>query len=228
MLTGGPEPAERVVASVLRVQPELRKLAAYQRDRLLIQHSRAVRHADAARAAAFLGVDGVGAGLVGALRELAPQQREAWVLMELEGYETIPAARAMDCSKTAMARFLEEANDLLTSLLGDDYAPAVERLRAAIDDADPEPSMRRIAEMHAKAMARRRWWIIARFAIAFAIMGLVFWVAMDLIRRDRAPANPGLIPDAPGQLEPSPEELERRRRLEDQADAPPAGREISR
>ncbi len=226
-LTGGPEPAARVVESVLRVQPRLQRLAEHQRNRLVVQHSREVTASDAESAVGYLGLDGTRAGLVTALRTLAPQQREAWVLAELEGYDTIPAARAMDCSRTAMSRFLEEANDSLTSLMGEDYAPAIEGVRAAIDRADAEPSMAEVDRRHARTRARQRLWVGVRFGVGFVLMAWVLWAAVDLMNRPEPEMEP-----APGAIgprpEPAPEERERLRRMQEQAEGEPAGREIER
>ncbi len=108
------------------------------------------------------------------LRSLPHQQREAWILRQLDGVELIAATKAMDSSKTALARHLDLANEALRKELGDREADLVAALKRDADALDPEPFINRRRSSRA---SRRAWRLrVAITAILLAIVvGIVVW-----------------------------------------------------
>lgn len=231
LYAGHREGAERVLEAVVLAQPDLPRLADHQRDRLLIQRSREVGAWGAASSEridlAGVALEGPAAQLWKGLSGLDRQQREAWMLIEVEQYDEIPAARAMDCSRTAMSRFHEAAGAVLTPLLGSDRDGAIEALRMALENVEVESSALAVDERLARILARRRLVTIVKFAILFAAMGIMAWVGYDLLRSDdgREPSRE-IQPKPPAELSPEEQELQELLRQQEADDA--AGGEVKR
>ncbi len=103
LLTGNPVAAAQVISAVLDAQPDLSRLDSVHLDRLTVLRSREIDPG-------LLVGRGVPAAGAAALAALRPQQREAWVFVRIYGLTPRDAARAMDCSLTAMQRHLAQAD----------------------------------------------------------------------------------------------------------------------
>lgn len=106
-----------------------------------------------------------------ALSSLSEQAREAWILRELDGKDMIEIARAMDCSKTAAARHLEQARDRMTLLLGEDAEDALGALRHGADRLDPGAFIARRAVVKKRGRRLRLivWLVMVVIAIVMCI-----------------------------------------------------------
>jgi len=74
-----------------------------------------------------------------ALQAMPFQLREAWILTRIDGLGDIAVSRAMDCSKSAMARHLAAADEAFNAALGSRAADAVAGVRRYADALDPGP-----------------------------------------------------------------------------------------
>ena len=159
LLTGSPGAAERVILRVLDAQPDLEAVEPSRRDRLVILRAREETasasnpprpaFAERVRAAHMQrrGVtptddaderppfEGVANALLQLSRRLPRQQHEALMLHRVEGLELRQTARAMDCSTTAAARHLDEAERVIAETMGLDYAEAGAMLHRQARDA---------------------------------------------------------------------------------------------
>lgn len=109
-----------------------------------------------------------------ALRALPPQQREAWILRELDANDPIEASKAMDCSKTALARHVELAVEAMRKALGDRQDELIAALKRDADALDPEPFIRRRRAGRLRQNSRRiRLGVIG--AILAVVVLLVIW-----------------------------------------------------
>ncbi|HBS29754.1 MAG TPA: hypothetical protein DEB06_09965 [Phycisphaerales bacterium] len=226
LLTGSADGAERVMRAVLTVQDNPLKLSAARRDRLLIQRAREASFAAPAREIPFH-VEGGARQLFEASRALPRQSLEAWLLRDLEGLDEIDAARAMDCSRTAMNRFRDQSTQALRALLGEGYDGALESLRGAVIASDPALALARIDRALAAARRRRRRVALAQVLLLLACLGVVAWVGWDLIRSSDAERDRNLIQESFSSPMPAePQGAPDRPELREQEQAPPAGREV--
>lgn len=235
LLTGEADAAERVLTQVLSVRLDPRRLTRAQRDRLIVQRSREVMSSRRG------GVPGPGAGesanlsaeanqLLAAAWRLPRQSLEAWLLRDVEALEEIPAARAMDCSRTAMGRFREAALESLRPLLGDQYEGALAELHRAPGEADPEPALERIRSAVERARRRRRLKTAVMIAVFVLCAGLLVFVGFDLQRANDSERALRAIQDRFSAPMPAAEEGEPGKDalpdLREQERAPPAGRPL--
>jgi hypothetical protein len=107
---------------------------------------------------------------------LPRQSMEAWLLRHVDQLGDIAISRAMDCSRTALTRHLERAEQAMREQLGDRYEEAIETLREAIDRLDPAPAVR------AAQQRRRRRWIGRLLLGGAALIPIVRWAAFPLGR----------------------------------------------
>lgn len=110
-------------------------------------------------------------GVLAALQQIPEQAREAWILRVLDAVDPIEASRSMDCSRTAMQRHLEVAEQSIAATIGSRAAAAVAALRAEADALDPEPFFLDIAR-------RRRIHQHVRIAVLLAAGVLMVGVAV--------------------------------------------------
>lgn len=172
LLTGDAASADRIAISVLEAQPDLEALEPMRRDRLVILRARedasgqlgapAVGFADRLRAGHLRkrGVEDASEpapafdGLANALLQLSlrrpRQQHEALMLHRVEGMELRDTARAMDCSTTAAARHIDEAERAIAEAMGADYPGAGAMLREQAANATPGEEVVRVRVMLAK------------------------------------------------------------------------------
>jgi hypothetical protein len=160
LLTGDPVAATRVIEAVVDAQPDLSKLGNARMDRLTVLRSREITPAT-------LAAEGVPPRMTTALSRLSFQHREAWVFTRVYRLTAREAARAMDCSVTAMNRHLQMADSAMRGVLGDQVGEAAERLLRYTMSLD-------VPAFYRARKRRRRWlrWALwALFGVA-AIAGL--------------------------------------------------------
>ena len=115
------------------------------------------------------------------LAGLAHQPREAWLLSRTYRMPLRDVARAMDCSSTATARHLQQAEEALAGALGDDVGEAARTLL--------DYSLTLVVPEFFRAGRRRREHL-RRVVIAIALLASVFvmmWLARILEPRVSAP-----------------------------------------
>lgn len=112
LLSGGHDRAVRVLQSILRDARDPASLDPVHLDRLVLQHARQIL-GDDPREPAGDEPRGEAARLLRNSQRLKRQSLEAWVLTRVEGADEVHVARAMDCSKTAAARYLATADAFL-------------------------------------------------------------------------------------------------------------------
>ena len=193
LLTDDVTKADDVLAQVLRTRPDIERVQDSRIDRMTVQAARRTHESNPGDGH---GPDGVCAratitGPVAELwslsrTELAPQGREAWLFRDVEQMSDIPAARAMDCSRTALEevhrtpaeRLLREKTD---SSIEGGYDAALASLRAGLDALDPSEGIARVAHVRAAALRRRRIWTAVAFAGLLAFFGVMIFVLIDLL-----------------------------------------------
>ena len=160
LLTGGHEAAcARIVAAVLDAQPDVRRLDPARLDRLVVLSARRRRVAppspppDAPP----------GQTLLAAAGRMPRQMLEAFLLIRIDGLDLMPAAKAMDCSKTATQRHLDRANEAMAEAFGDRLPEMIDALRAAADNLAPGPALR----AHRERLRRRK-----RLRLALLVLGI--------------------------------------------------------
>lgn len=181
LLTGGAEPALAVVEGVLRTRPDLSRVAPEHLDRLVVLHAREWANAGSRRrtrrGSVALELPQPSTSASRALRAAAAMPRqslEAWVLTRLDGLDEITVSRAMDCSKAAAIRNLQQADDALAAVLGGSVAGDIEALRAFADGMDPAPFL----VLGRRRCRRRRmvrlgaWAVVVVAAVVGGIIGV--------------------------------------------------------
>lgn len=185
-LTGDQRAAEWVVAAALGAADSPLKMHESRRDRLVAQRAReASKRGIGAGEGAGLALSGAAAQLWEGARALPRLQMEAWTLRVLEGMEEIPAARALDCSRSAMNAALEQAEETLRRLAGEEYVAGVEGVRRALAGLDAGQATSAIRNRTAAARRRRRVVSAIQLLMFFACAAVLTWVGYDLLRSDR-------------------------------------------
>jgi len=111
LLSGNPLAAGEVIHAVLDAQPNLDAMESARMDRLTVLRSREIEPGRIVD-------DRIPAGLAEAIAHLSPQQREAWVLVRIYHVPMREAARAMDCSVTALTQHMKLSQDAMETALG--------------------------------------------------------------------------------------------------------------
>lgn len=165
--------ADRAAAATARVLSsrfDLARIDPARLDRLCVLASRHAAGRDSSRRTARPAPSDAAAGVRPAAERLAPlhaasalprQCLEAWVLTRVEGLDEVHVARAMDCSKTAAARHLARADELLAGTPAAN-PDSIRALVAQLDALDPGPALRVVT-----ARLRRR----RRIRLAMAALG---------------------------------------------------------
>lgn len=109
-----------------------------------------------------------------ALERATAQGRLAWLLRRVEGMAEVEAARAMDCSKTALNTHLQRAEATLSGIGADGQAMAEAIGRWVDSAASGCPADPRIAQRR----ARRRRLLGVLIAIAAAAGAVGIWLAL--------------------------------------------------
>ena len=130
-------------------------------------------------------VDPAYTAFIAALRQLPPQQREAFLLHHCERLNQRYSAVAMDCSTTAAETHLRAAEDALRLIAGADYDKLVQRLLDAYIHLTPEadqltPTVNGVVfrRVRLRKFARR----VVTMILLAAIAGLV-WGAWTVYRQ---------------------------------------------
>jgi hypothetical protein len=120
--------------------------------------------------------DGIAADGADAMRALREQPREAWALHRVLNMDLRDVARAMDCSKTAAARHLEEAESAMAGALGPSYVRVIEALRIQSDAARPGTVVLEslAAQRTGKLVARVVFALLSVVLIAAAVAAVLY------------------------------------------------------
>jgi DNA-directed RNA polymerase specialized sigma24 family protein len=124
-------------------------------------------------------VDPAYVAFVRAIRNLPPQQREAFILHQGERLNPRMLGVAMDCSMGAADTHLRAATDTLAAVTGGPVEPLAERLTRAYAGLQaaqprPEPSVR----VHIRRVRRRLWLRrIVRFVVITGVCAGLGWLA---------------------------------------------------
>lgn len=108
------------------------------------------------------------------LYELLPQPLEAWLLVHVEQLEERSAAKAMDCSITALRLHQEAAEDYLTEQLGDAWHALADKLRQAADELDATPAIDKWQAKRGRGCWFKTLLLIAGLAAGAAAAWFVF------------------------------------------------------
>ena len=163
LLGGDPALALRVIESVIDVPAGMASLDGAHLDRLTILRTRELID----RPRPLAGIDPI---LARRFADLPFQHREAWVLREVYGIEPRDAARAMDCSVTALERHLAGARSGIEQSAGEGEALS-EALRARSLELSPPKLLRK--QRRTIARVRRVLRIVLRVAMLLAILAVV-------------------------------------------------------
>jgi len=166
LLTGSPKSATRVIQAVRKAQPDLRRLDRAHLERLTILRSREQRSSG-------MQVPGLDENLTAFLGGLDRQPREAWLLVHAFGLDQRPAAKAMDCSITALQLHLDRAHDALAAAKLPADAPR--QLSQLIEGAELPQFY---VEQRRRLMRIRRMAVI--LGIVLAILGTIAVVRLVL------------------------------------------------
>lgn len=174
LLTGDPGRAAGVISTLLRDQPHPEKLEAGRLDRLVILHAREIPRGLAP--ALTMGPDAAKGMAV--LLSLPEQPREAWILTRLDGLDELRVSRAMDCSRTAVARHLKAADEQIGHRLGESLNRCLAALRREADAIDPAPLIAAALEKRRKDRLGRALVIGGIVLVLTAIAGIVLlrWI----------------------------------------------------
>lgn len=124
LLSGNPNAAADVIHAVLDAQPNLGEMESARMDRLTVLRSREITPGTIVS-------DAVPTVAAKALASLTPQQREAWVFVRMYRVPMREAARAMDCSVTALTTHMNLANEAMDAALGKASGKAITQEEAA-------------------------------------------------------------------------------------------------
>ena len=156
LLTGDSAAAAMIALDAGR-HKDLASLPADRLDRLVIQHARVMATGtrgpwpaslptpdpQIARALAFLG-------------SLPTQPRDAFILQRIDGLNDLHTARAMDCSKTALANHLAAANEAFVTEFGDETQSHIRSMRTYADSLNPDPAISATRERQRRQRKQRR------------------------------------------------------------------------
>jgi hypothetical protein len=113
LLSGNPTSAAGVIQAVLSAKPNLRELDSAHMDRLTVLRAREIEPGQIVD-------DRVSSHVARAVAELSPQQREAWIFVRVYGVPMREAAKAMDCSVTALTNHMKLAIEAVDAALAKD------------------------------------------------------------------------------------------------------------
>lgn len=203
LLTGADDLAAEVAIQVRRAQPKLESLDPRRLDRLTVIRSRevvqAARRRRSSRAAtsaapdAVLDAPGEARLLLAALAAIEEQPREAWIFARLDNLDAVEVARSMDCSKTATARYLTEADTAIARAFraaeageagalaphsaASDLPSHIHAVRTWLATLSPYESIEARLAIHRRR--RRVWlglWLLLAAAIITAGLLLLAWL----------------------------------------------------
>lgn len=125
--------------------------------------------------------------MFGALAPLDEQPREAWALIRVFHRNLRWASRAMDCSTTAVARHLAQADDALLGLLGDGAGALPASLRDWLASETFDGLRRLRSRVRGRRRRRRIGWIVRSAAAVAVILAIVLVIVIILLRGSASP-----------------------------------------
>jgi Sigma-70, region 4 len=171
LLAGNPIAASRVIEAVVDAQPDLANLDSAHMDRLTVLRSREIKPAT-------LVSELVPISLAEGIASLSPQQREAWILARVYRVSEREMSRAMDCSVTAAARHLEQADAAVTKQLGP-IAPAAASTLLAYSMTLDVPKFYRVQQQRQRNF-RFAIMVIAAGLAALVLAAIAMWWSRPL------------------------------------------------
>lgn len=178
LLSGTRERAIAIGRHAVSLRPEFDRLSAVELDRLIVLSSReqgpSHEQAESTPGAQTGAPSGHGAvRLFDAAMRLRSSAREAWMLREVIELDDTHAARAMDCSKIALNRFVEIAQHELGEHLTLDALAGLRRLADQVGQSES-------AAMLGASLGRDRRREQRSHQLLFTLCGLVLlWVTVE-------------------------------------------------
>ena len=169
LLTGNPNAAVDVIASVVGAQPDLSRLDNSHMDRLTVLRSREIKPST-------LVGEQLGHQVSSALASLTSQQREAWVFAHVYRMPLREAAKAMDCSVHAAEQHLRSSTEAMAARAGSasEAAAAAAALLAYSMSLDVPQFFRQ--QQHRIRVRRRVFFIVTMLILAACIaLGVAWW-----------------------------------------------------
>jgi hypothetical protein len=173
LLTGYTSAASELIGRVLRAQPDVLSVDPSRLDRLVILQAREWAARRRGLQASSPPLSPEGARTLTAALGMNHQLLEAWVLARVDGMEGLSVSRAMDCSNTAAANHLAEADREMGERLGPALAAGLGALRADADRLDPRPFLEASRPKRRRGGGRRL--LVMLIALGAAAIGL--WIA---------------------------------------------------
>ncbi|MEO1128681.1 MAG: hypothetical protein AAFX05_03120 [Planctomycetota bacterium] len=198
LLTDSGAHADATLAQVLRTQSDILRVGESRLERMVVLASRQTTASGGERPLnSLLELDESAGRLWNAVRQLEQQPREAWLFRDLEGADLIPAARAMDCSRTALEQVHRKAAlESLQATLGDHYDDALVSLRSTLEAIDPTEALELATTVVRQARARRRLVTVVVIVLLLVCFGVLLFVMQDLLGwEDRHDGSEFLQPD---------------------------------
>ena len=178
LLTGSPVLATRVIGQVVGVRADLRTFDDAHLDRLTVLRSRELIEADRTSEIVAKGLDPEAARV---LASIDGQRREAWIFHRIYQLEPRAIARAMDCSRAAVATHLDMAERTLDPEASEHAAKQLLDYTLRLD----------VPAFHRERLRRRRVarlvWRIAIIVGVLVLLGVAAYFVDGLVRRAVAP-----------------------------------------
>lgn len=174
LLTGDQTTAARVLDDVLAEPGRLKRLDGAHLDRLTVLRCREQKSGPFAEVA---GEKESAAALVG----MDAQPREAWIMSHVYSMQPRDAARAMDCSVTALNLHLNRAHAVMHERLGEQGARrAAERLASRLKSMDVPVEIVRLRERRHRMRRAVRWlWMVC---VTLGVLAVLAWGASQWLK----------------------------------------------
>lgn len=108
------------------------------------------------------------------LLKLPQQSREAFILRRIDALDELHTSRAMDCSKTATANHLSQAERMLHEHTGTDPVDLADLLRQLADGFDHLPDI--TVHRERRRLRRKRRWVVLGLAITLIVLLVILGV----------------------------------------------------
>lgn len=170
LLTGNPAAAASIALDAGR-RKDLASLPADRLDRLVIQHARELPDKKRGSWPTSLPTpDPQTTASLEFLGNLPVQPRDAFILERIDELDELHAARAMDCSKTALANHLAAADKAFSAAFGDAAESHVKSMRSYADSLDPDPAISAKREEQRRKRKQRRVLILILVIVGFLVV----------------------------------------------------------
>lgn len=156
LLTGDSAVAATIALDAGR-HKDLASLPADRLDRLVIQHAREMPAKKRGPWPTSLPTpDSQTTAALAFLGSLPTQPRDAFILQRIDELDDLHAARAMDCSKTALANHLAAADEAFVTEFGDETQSHIRSMRTYADSLNPDPAISATREHQRRRRKQRR------------------------------------------------------------------------